>query len=87
VALLETSRPLPFLPGQLRVKKARVYEFVAAMREKDGSNRNSDQGVLRAAEAVSEAVYQAKPVPLTDDVRLPRDEVDELIAALRAAGA
>jgi hypothetical protein len=43
--------------------------------------------VLKAAEAVEDAAYNAQPVPLTDQIRLPRERVDELVRGLRAAGA
>jgi hypothetical protein len=45
------------------------------------------QAVLAAAQAVEEAAYNAMPVPLTDDVRLPQERVDDLLRGLRAAGA
>jgi hypothetical protein len=72
------------------VKKLEVYELVAAMRDAvaaDASTKDSLQAVLEAAEAVEDAAYHAMPVPLTDDVRLPQERVDELLRGLRAAGA
>jgi hypothetical protein len=88
--LLENSRPVPLLRHQVRVKKLEVYELVAALRTaiaSDPAKEGSLQAVLKAAVAVEEAAYHAMPVPLTDDVRLPRERVDELLSGLRAAGA
>jgi hypothetical protein len=45
------------------------------------------QALVTAAQAVEDAARHAIPVPLTDEVRLPRERVDELVRGLRAAGA
>jgi hypothetical protein len=90
VDLLENSQTLPLVRQQVRVKKSEVYELVAAIRRgaaDDAAMRSSSNAVLTAAEAVEDAVYHATPVPLTDDVRLRRERVTELLDGLRAAGA
>jgi hypothetical protein len=40
---------------------------------------------LRAIDDVDDALRRARPVPLTDQVRLDRDELAERVAALRRA--
>jgi hypothetical protein len=90
VQLLETSRPLPIVRGQIRIKKPEADRLVAAMRDAIAAHprQGSSLGaVLEAAEAVEDALYRAMPVPMTDDVRLPRTRLEELIATLRTAGA
>lgn len=90
VVLIEGSRPLPLLRNQVWIKKLQVYELVGGMRtavEAAGGTPQQFRELLSAAEAVEDAVYRAQPVPLTDDVRLLREQVDELLRALRAAGA
>jgi hypothetical protein len=82
--LLERAPKIRFTGGQVRVDKATVHELVAALRE--GSGRTS-AGLLAAAEAVDDAVRDAQPVPLTDQIRLPGERVANLAAQLRAAGA
>jgi hypothetical protein len=89
VELLEAAQPLPILRGQVRIKKQEVYDLVTAIRgaAEVPVHENSRRGVLEAAEAVEDAAYHAKPVPMTDDVRLPRARVHALIQSLRATGA
>jgi hypothetical protein len=74
---------MPIVRGELRVAGPPVHEIVAELR---GSASGSNV-VLRAAEAVEDEVRNARPVSLSDEVRLPRERVSELIAGLRAAGA
>jgi hypothetical protein len=80
---------LPLIRSQVRVKKDEVYELVAAMRDSFGDERAATAAgeLLAAADAVERAVYTAQPVPLMDEVRLPRERVEELVRGLRAAGA
>jgi hypothetical protein len=86
VILLETARPLPILRGQVRLSSAEVYDVVARIRFQVEASRSLTP-LLAAAEAVEDAVYHALPVPLMDEVRLPRERVEELLRRLRAAGA
>jgi hypothetical protein len=81
--LLENAPRMPIVRGELRVAGPPVHEIVAELR---GGISGSDV-VLRAAEAVEDEVRNARPVSLSDEVRLPRERVSELIAGLRAAGA
>jgi hypothetical protein len=69
------------LTGDVRVDLPSVLEHVADIREDNASGP-----LVAAAEAVENAVRNARPVPLTDQVRLPREEVEHLAATLRAAG-
>jgi hypothetical protein len=89
--LLENARPIP-LRDQVRLDKEAVYALVdaidAAVRSGVGDRRlESDSGsdLLEAAGAAREAVLNAKPVPLTDQVRLRGAQAAGLAAALRRA--
>src|SRR4051812_9954927 len=81
--LLENSKPLPLLHEQIRVRKLQVYSLVDAMREAgevDEAGVRPVPPVLEAATAVEQAVYRAPPIPLSDEVRLPREQVAQLIS-------
>jgi hypothetical protein len=71
-----------FVRGQVRFDKDDAYDLIFRIREASPSVQ-----LLAAADAVHEAVRNAQPVPLTDQVRLPREQVEELASGLRAAGA
>jgi hypothetical protein len=83
VELLENAPRMPWVRSQMRVGSIQVYELVAELR----SSEHEAGAVLPAAEAVEEAVRNAMPVPLTDEVRLSQERLAELVVALRAAGA
>jgi hypothetical protein len=88
--VLENARPVPLARHQVRIDKVEVYDLVAAVSQATAAEARptiSLQALVSAARAVEEAVRHAMPVPLTDEVRLPRERVDELVLGLRAAGA
>ena len=77
---LDGAKPIWFTGGHVRVDLPSVLQHVADIRE------GTPPGPLvSAAEAIEHAMRNAQPVPLTDQVRLPREEVDRLAAMLRAA--
>jgi hypothetical protein len=89
-SLLEAARPMPLGRRQVRVDEGAVYRLVAELRvavradEADGTiTAAAAFGILSAADDVHDAVFNAKPVPLTDQVRLPRDRVHDLALVLR----
>jgi hypothetical protein len=79
---LDGAKPIWFSGGHVRVDLPTVQELVADIQED-----NPPGALVAAAAAVEEALRNARPVPLTDQVRLPREEVEQLAATLRAAGA
>jgi hypothetical protein len=79
---LDGAKPIWFSGGHVRVDLTTVQELVADIQED-----NPPGDLVAAAAAVEEALRNARPVPLTDQVRLPREEVEQLAATLRAAGA
>jgi len=92
VDLLERARPMPLMPSRVRVDKDDVDELVKRISggpdvfgRGPGGDTVADADLVRAAEAVQDAVRHAKQVPLTDQVRLPRDRAKALADALRAA--
>ena len=64
----------------MRVDLPTVRELVADIRR-----ANAPGPLTAAADVVEQAVRNAKPVPLTDQVRLPGEEVKALATSLRAA--
>lgn len=83
---------MPLMPSRVRVDKDDVDELVKrisggpdAFGREPGGDTGVDADVVRAAAAVRDAVGHAKQVPLTDQVRLPRDQAKALADALRAA--
>ena len=81
IALLEEAPRLSlFVRNEVRFDKFDAYELVTAVR-----NDGPPPPLAEAADAVEDAVRNARPVPLTDQVRIPRAQVDELVTALRAA--
>jgi hypothetical protein len=81
--LLAGAPRMPFLRGVVRVDKHEVQALVAEVRE----SAAAEPRLIRAAAAADEAVRHARPVSLSDEVRLRRDVVEGLVAELRAAGA
>jgi hypothetical protein len=76
----------------VRVDKYEVYRLVEAIRESlrseadaPGVEKANAFDVLMVADEVHEAIMHAYPVPLTDQVRLPRQRAAELAIAFRAA--
>ncbi len=81
MALLESAPKLPFI----RVVRVDGNAVRALVDELQGTGARPE--LLRAAEAVRKAVREARPVALSDEVRLPPETVARLVAGLRATGA
>lgn len=86
VELLDRARPIP-LTNQVRVDKQTAVELVDSIRQDVAEGGSGLERLAETASDVEQAVHQAVPVPLTDQVRLPRERVEELARALRTAGA
>ena len=89
-SLLEAARPIPLTRSEIRVDKRAVYGLVAELRaavraeEVAGRIKAADAfRILSAADDVHDAVFNARPVPLTDQVRLGRERVSDLAVVLR----
>jgi hypothetical protein len=81
IALLEEAPRLSFLVrNEVRFDKFDANELATRIR-----NDGPPPRLAEAADAVEDAVRNARPVPLTDQVRIPRDRVEELVTALRTA--
>jgi hypothetical protein len=90
--LLENARPVPLLRDRVRVDRREVYRLVETVNESMRSEVADHQldkaaayDLMQATNDLREAVTTAYPVPLTDQVRLPRGRAIELAWALRAA--
>jgi hypothetical protein len=77
---LDGAKPIWFTGGHVRVDLPSVLQHVEDIRA-----ANPPGPLVSAAEAIEDALRNAQPVPLTDQVRLPREEVQHLAAMLRAA--
>jgi hypothetical protein len=89
-SLLEAARPMPLTRSQVRVDKRAVYRLVAELRPAVRAEETAGRikaavafSILSAADDVHDAVFNARPVPLTDQVRLPRERVYDLALVLR----
>ena len=89
-SLLEAARPIPLTRSEVRVDRRAVYGLVGELRaavraeEAAGLIEAADAfRVLSAADDVHDVVFNARPVPLTDQVRLARERVNELALVLR----
>jgi hypothetical protein len=92
VELFENAPAMPLMGGRVRIDKLRVYRSVDALREaleRDQADGRVDQAkgfdILMAADSLRDAVVNAYPVPLTDQVRLGAEQAAELARALRTA--
>jgi hypothetical protein len=89
-SLLEAARPIPLTRSEVRLDKRAVYGLVAELRtavrveEAAGRIEAADAfRILSASDDVHDAVFKARPVPLTDQVRLARERVNDLAVVLR----
>ncbi len=90
--LLDNARPVPLLRDRIRVGRRevdrRLDQLVSAVRAEVADHtldKTAGFDLLQAAEDVREARIHAYPIPLTDQVRLPRARAAEMAASLRAA--
>ena len=77
------------LTDQVRFDKAPVYDALDQMRAQIGSEveGGAQPGgeLLVAIDSFDDLIHNAMPVPLTDQVRLQRDELDTAARTLRDA--
>ena len=90
--LLDNARPVPLLRDRIRVGRRevdrRLDQLVSAVRAEVADHsldKTAGFDLLQAAEDVRDARIHAYPIPLTDQVRLPRARAAEMAASLRAA--
>ena len=90
--LLDDARRVPLLRDRVRVDRReldrRLDQLITAVRAEVADHRldkTAGFDLLQAAEDVRDARMHAYPIPLTDEVRLPRARAAEMAAALRAA--
>jgi hypothetical protein len=81
---------MPLSRSQVRVDKRAVDRLVAELRAAVRAEETAGRikaaaafSILSAADDVHDAVFNARPVPLTDEVRLPRERVHDLALILR----
>jgi hypothetical protein len=90
--LLDHARPVPLLRDRVRVDKhdilMRVNRLATAVQVEvanHGLERTVGSGLVVAADNLRDEARHAYPIPLTDQVRLPRARAAELASALRSA--
>jgi hypothetical protein len=90
--LLDGAPRVPLLRDRVRVDRRevdrRLERLAEAVRSEVADHRLEKivgYDLLQAAEAVRRARRHADPIPLTDQVRLPRSQAFEMARALRVA--
>jgi hypothetical protein len=90
--LLDNARPVPLLRDRVRVDRReidrRLDELVNAVRAEVADHsldKTAGFDLLQTAADVRDARMHAYPIPLTDQIRLPRARAAEMAASLRAA--
>jgi hypothetical protein len=85
---INAGRRVP-LTDQVRVDKASLYEALDRMRAEVAGEVHAGVlytgDVLAAIDSFDDLIHNARPVPLTDDVRAPREELDAAAGTLRDA--
>jgi hypothetical protein len=82
--VITDARPVP-LTDQLRIDKDQAYDILDRIRAEMGSGAPPDGSLLIAVDELDDAIHNARPVPLTDQVRLERGQLEGLIGKLRDA--
>jgi len=89
--LLDRARPVPLLGDRVRVDRREIDRRVARLTKAvevevadHGLDRAVGADLVNAADDLRSAASHAHPIPLTDQVRLPRSRASELAGALRA---
>ena len=89
-ALVAAARPVP-LTGHVRISREDAHALLDELRvsapethqrRPDGSDV---EAVLRAVDALDEALFAARRIPLSDQVRVSRTDLDGYVADLRRA--
>jgi hypothetical protein len=90
--LLDTARPVPLLRDCVRVDKHEIddrLDRLARAVQVEIADHGLDEAVasdiVRAADDLRYAATHAYPIPLTDQIRLPRARASNAARALRAA--
>jgi hypothetical protein len=91
-ALVAGAAPVPLTP-EVRVQKDEIYDILDRMRaalapavQTAGEPaRTRLAGVLPAIDDLDDTVHNAKPIPLTDQVRLNQDKLSRSLKRIRAA--
>jgi hypothetical protein len=90
--LLDTARPVPLLRDCVRVDRHeiddRIDRLTRAVRVEiadHGLDEEVGSDIVHAADDLRYATSHAYPVPLTDQIRLPRARASSVARALRAA--
>ena len=82
-ALLEQARPIPLMRKRVRVDRRDVETLIDAIQQRRSSD--PEDAMTAATNNVRDALQQAFPVPLTDQVRIAATEARALAHALLAA--
>lgn len=90
IRLLETARRMPLMRDHVRLDCVEVLKLVdtiagpaSASGKRAAADAAGDAERPADLEAVRQAVLRARPIPFTDQVRLPAKEVAELADRLR----
>lgn len=92
-ALASSAQPVPLSGGEVRLDKTQLYAIADALRNAflDSSapqpqpRREEPLGLLHAIDRLDDMVHNAKPMPMTDQVRLKPERLNEAINAIRTA--
>jgi hypothetical protein len=92
--LLDAAHPLPLVRDRVRVDRREIDHRVRRLTKAVevevagfGLDTTVASDLTRAAAGVRDAISDANPIPLTDQVRLPRARAAAAAAALRTAAA
>lgn len=92
--LLDTARPVPILRDCVRVDRHEIEQRIERLTRAvhvEVADHGLDEAVgsdlVRAADELRYAASHAYPIPLTDQIRLPRARASVVARALRAATA
>ena len=83
-ATLRKAKPVP-LTDQARVEKEEVYDVLDRMRGAVPGVARGAPELLVPIDRLDDLIHNAAPVPLTDQVRVDRQEVAEIVQTMRAA--
>ena len=85
---LTRAKPVP-LTDQVRFDRDSAYDALDRMRSELGQDERAGvlytQDLLVAIDSFDDLIHNARPVPLTDEVRAKREELDAAAGRLRDA--
>jgi hypothetical protein len=82
-ALLEQARPMPLMRNRVRIGNREAEALIAAIQQTRSGG--SEDAVPASTDSIRDALHQAFPVPLTDQVRIAPTEARALAHALLVA--